>query len=163
MGRGLPHCPSARRTVLVFKQYPHGSAVLVGCIAFASAARATVAPASNARRVIGSVIVPSVRSVGGRAAPRYHALAHPEEPDAMMTLTLAAVYLLPLGPAAEPGYPNPKLLVEPEELARSADKFRVLDVRAKANYDEGHVPGAVLALSGPWSKAVTEGTADAAF
>ena len=58
----------------------------------------------------------------------------------MMTLTLAAVYLLPLGPAAEPGYPNPKLLVEPEELARSADKFRVLDVRGKAKYDDGPRP-----------------------
>jgi thiosulfate/3-mercaptopyruvate sulfurtransferase len=82
----------------------------------------------------------------------------------MMTLTLAAVYLLPLGPAAEPGYPNPKLLVEPEELAKAGpEKFRVLDVRGKANYDDGHVPGAVLAMTGPWSKAVTEGSADAAF
>lgn len=81
----------------------------------------------------------------------------------MMTLTLAAVYLLPLGPAAGPGYPNPKLLVEPEELATSADEFRVLDVRGKANYDDGHVPGAVPATTGPWSKAVTEGKADAAF
>src|SRR5687767_5002039 len=135
-GRGLPHCPSANRTVLVFKQYPNGSTVLVGCIAFASVARATVAPASSVRRMIPSFIVPSSRSVGGPAALRYHALARPEEPDAMMTLTLAAVYLLPLGPAAGPSYPNPKLLVEPEELARSTDKFRVLDVRAKANNDD---------------------------
>lgn len=82
----------------------------------------------------------------------------------MMTLTLAAVYLLPLGPAAAPGYPNPKLLVEPEELARAGpEKFLVLDVRGKANYDDGHAPGAVPAVTGPWSKAVTEGTADAAF
>jgi thiosulfate/3-mercaptopyruvate sulfurtransferase len=81
----------------------------------------------------------------------------------MMTLTLAAVYLSPLGPAAGPGYPNPRLLVEPEELARSSDQFRILDVRGKANYEAGHIPGAVPAATGPWSKAVTEGTADAAL
>jgi thiosulfate/3-mercaptopyruvate sulfurtransferase len=90
---------------------------------------------------------------------QYDALAHPEEPDAMMTLTLAAVYLLPPGPA----YPNPRLLVEPEELAKNTSQFRVLDVRAKPSYDDGHVPGSVLAITGPWSRAVTEGTADAAL
>ncbi|HET6575791.1 MAG TPA: rhodanese-like domain-containing protein [Fimbriiglobus sp.] len=81
----------------------------------------------------------------------------------MMTLSLAAVYLLPYGPAAEPGYPNPKLLVEPANLAKNADRFRVLDVRSRVNYDAGHVPGAVPAATGPWSRAVTEGKADAAF
>jgi thiosulfate/3-mercaptopyruvate sulfurtransferase len=113
--------------------------------------------------VIGSVIVPSRRLVGGPAAPRYHALAHPEEPDAMMTLTLATVYLLPLGPAAEPGYPNPKLLVEPEELAKAPEKYHVLDVRGKEDYRAGHVPGAVWAEAGRWSKAVTAGKADDEF
>jgi thiosulfate/3-mercaptopyruvate sulfurtransferase len=114
--------------------------------------------------VIGSVIVPSRQSVGGPAAPRYHALAHPEEPDAMMTLTLAAVYLSPLGPAAGPDYPNPTLLVEPEELAKlDTTTVRILDVRGKAKYDDGHVPGSVLAMTGPWSNAVKEGKADSAF
>ncbi|HVK11116.1 MAG TPA: rhodanese-like domain-containing protein [Gemmataceae bacterium] len=81
----------------------------------------------------------------------------------MMTLTIATVYLLPFGPPAGQGYPNPTLLIEPEDLAKSADRYRVLDVRAKPAYDAGHVPRAVLALSGPWSRAVTEGKADAAF
>lgn len=81
----------------------------------------------------------------------------------MMTLTLAAVYLLPVGPGADTCYPNPKLLVEPEVLAKNADSYRVLDVRGKAKYDEGHAPGAVPAATGPWSRAVTEGKADAAF
>ncbi len=81
----------------------------------------------------------------------------------MMTLVLAAVYLSPLGPAAPPGYPNPRLLVEPGELAKDPGKFRILDVRAKPDYEAGHVPGAVLAPTGPWSRAVTEGKADAAF
>jgi thiosulfate/3-mercaptopyruvate sulfurtransferase len=81
----------------------------------------------------------------------------------MMTLALAAVYLLPPGPAAPPGYPNPRLLVEPEELAKDPGKFRVLDVRGREKYEDGHAPGAILAMTGPWSRAVTEGKADAAF
>ena len=81
----------------------------------------------------------------------------------MMTLTLAAVYLLPLGPGADPGYPNPKLLVEPEVLAKSPHKFRILDVRPLAEFKKGHAPGAISIQLGPWSKAVNEGNADAEF
>jgi thiosulfate/3-mercaptopyruvate sulfurtransferase len=86
-----------------------------------------------------------------------------EEADAMMTLFLATVYLIQPGPSGGPGYPNAKLLVEPEELAKNPDQFHILDVRGKANYEDGHVPGAVLAMTGPWSRAVTEGKADPAF
>jgi thiosulfate/3-mercaptopyruvate sulfurtransferase len=81
----------------------------------------------------------------------------------MMTLTLAAVYLLPLAPGADDKYPNAKLLVEPEELAKAPDRFRVLDVRGREKYDGGHVPGAVAAQTGRWAQAVTDGKADAAF
>ncbi len=82
----------------------------------------------------------------------------------MMTLTLAAVYLLPAVPAADPAtYPNAKLLVEPAELAKDPDKFTILDVRGKAKYEESNIPHSVLAVIGPWSKAVNEGKADAAF
>jgi thiosulfate/3-mercaptopyruvate sulfurtransferase len=81
----------------------------------------------------------------------------------MMTITLAAVYLLPLGPAAESGYPNPKLLVEPEVLAKSPQKFRILDVRPTEEFKKGHAPGAISVQLGPWSKAVNAGKADAEF
>jgi thiosulfate/3-mercaptopyruvate sulfurtransferase len=81
----------------------------------------------------------------------------------MMTLTLATVYLLPLSTTAEPGYPNPNLLIEPQEVARNNNRFRILDVRPKMNYETGHIPGAVHVQFSPWSKAVSEGKADAAF
>jgi thiosulfate/3-mercaptopyruvate sulfurtransferase len=71
--------------------------------------------------------------------------------------------LLPVQTPAE--YPHPNLLVEAAALVKPADaaKFRLLDVRGKAKYLDGHVPGAVLAEFGPWSKALTAGKADAAF
>lgn len=78
----------------------------------------------------------------------------------MMPLLAAAVYMLSADPAS---YPNAKLLVEPAALGRSPGEFHVLDIRVKAAYDAGHVPGAVHAVPGPWSRAVTEGKADAAF
>jgi thiosulfate/3-mercaptopyruvate sulfurtransferase len=73
----------------------------------------------------------------------------------MMTSILLAVHLA----AAQPA---PQLLVEPEHPKLSKD-FHLLDVRGKAKYEEGHLPGAALAETGPWSKALTAGKADAAF
>ena len=71
----------------------------------------------------------------------------------MMTTLLLAVHLA----VAEP----PQLLVEVDDPKLKT--FRILDVRGKAKYEDGHIPGAVLAEIGPWSKAVTAGKADAAF
>ena len=74
----------------------------------------------------------------------------------MMTTLLLAVHLA----AAEP----PQLLVEvTDPKLKKLESFLILDVRGKAKYEAGHVPFAVLAEFGPWSKAVTAGKADAAF
>ncbi|MDB5311780.1 MAG: rhdA 1 [Gemmataceae bacterium] len=77
----------------------------------------------------------------------------------MMTSLAIAVYLLTADPP--PAYPNPALLVEVGDLKPEA--VRLLDVRGKAKYEAGHIPGAVLVDFAPWSKAVTAGKADAAF
>src|SRR5215468_5821706 len=72
----------------------------------------------------------------------------------MMTLLTLAVHLSAADPA-------PQLLVEADDP--KLKDFHLLDLRGKAKYEEGHVPGAILAEIGPWSKAVTAGKADAAF
>jgi thiosulfate/3-mercaptopyruvate sulfurtransferase len=77
----------------------------------------------------------------------------------MMPTLLLAVHLAAGQPAA---YPRADLLVEADDPKLAAD-FRVLDARPAARYAEGHVPGAVSVDAGPWSKAVVEGKADAAF
>src|SRR5262249_9510972 len=72
----------------------------------------------------------------------------------MMTTILLAVHLA----AAEPA---PQLLVEVDD-PKLTKEFHLLDVRGKAKYEDGHIPGAVLAEIGPWSKTLTAGKADAA-
>lgn len=72
-------------------------------------------------------------------------------------MSLTALYLsLALGadPAA---YPNPKLLIEPAELAQqlSAPQTVIIDVRGEKSYAEGHVPGAIRVDVGAMSKAFT--------
>jgi thiosulfate/3-mercaptopyruvate sulfurtransferase len=59
---------------------------------------------------------------------------------------------LALAPAAD--YPRPELLIEPAELAK-ATGLQVLDVRPRATYAEGHVPGAVWVDAVAWGKAFT--------
>jgi thiosulfate/3-mercaptopyruvate sulfurtransferase len=72
----------------------------------------------------------------------------------MMTILSLAVHLAAADPAAQ-------LLVEANDP--KLKEFHLLDVRARAEYDAGHVPGAVHADVTPWSKAVTANKADAAF
>ena len=72
----------------------------------------------------------------------------------MMTILTLTVHLV----AADPATP---MLVEVNDP--KLKEFHLLDVRAKAQYDEGHLPGAVHAEVTPWSKAVTAGKADASF
>src|SRR5262249_58237270 len=67
----------------------------------------------------------------------------------MMTTILLAVHLA----AAEPA---PQLLVEVDD-PKLTKEFHLLDVRGKAKYEDGHIPGAVLAEIGPWSKTLTAG------
>ena len=79
----------------------------------------------------------------------------------MMPVLTLTVHLLAADPA---GYVQPSLLVEAEALAKKdAEAFRVLDVRSLGQYEAGHIPGAVSAPLSKWSKAVTAGTAGAAF
>lgn len=77
----------------------------------------------------------------------------------MMTTLLLAVHLAAAEPPAN--YPTPNLLVEVTDP--KLKDYRLLDVRTKAKYDEGHIPGAVHADTGPWSKAILASKADAAF
>ena len=57
-------------------------------------------------------------------------------------------------------YPNQKLLVEPAELAKPevAKSFVILDARAKAQYQAGHIPGSIWVDHTAWAKAFGEGT-----
>lgn len=61
---------------------------------------------------------------------------------------------------AEPGYPGASLLIEATELARPevAKQLRILDVRPKAKYAAGHLPGAVWVDHDGWSKAFNTDT-----
>lgn len=53
--------------------------------------------------------------------------------------------------AGEPHYPRKDLLIEPAELAKSAGKFRILDVRSKDKYSQGHIAGAIWIDHALWS------------
>jgi thiosulfate/3-mercaptopyruvate sulfurtransferase len=77
----------------------------------------------------------------------------------MMTTLLLAVHLAGAEPPA--AYPAPNLLAEATDP--KLGECRVLDVRPAAKYAAGHVPGAVHADTGPWSKAILADRADAAF
>ncbi len=63
-------------------------------------------------------------------------------------VTALVALLVPLAvgaPAVAADYANPQLLVETGELAAHAGQtdLRILDVRPKAAYDKGHIPGAL--------------------
>ena len=75
-----------------------------------------------------------------------------------MSPCLLCAALLMLAPADEPKpakYAAPGLLIEAPELAKlvPANKVRLLDVRAKAKYDAGHIPGAMRVDAAAWRKA----------
>jgi thiosulfate/3-mercaptopyruvate sulfurtransferase len=55
-------------------------------------------------------------------------------------------------------YPNAGLLIEADGLAKPNDarNLRILDARTKAQYRDGHIPGAVWVDSLAWSKAMVE-------
>lgn len=54
-------------------------------------------------------------------------------------------------------YANPKLLIEPQELAKGGN-FAVLDVREKTKYAQGLIPGALWVDVAEWGKAFGQGT-----
>ena len=72
--------------------------------------------------------------------------------DALKFPVAAFFTLLPVAAAATE-YPRPELLIEPAELARSAEACTVLDARPRDAYDAGHVPGAAHVPHGEWEKA----------
>lgn len=65
----------------------------------------------------------------------------------------------PSNDGAEAEYPNPGLLLEPNELAEPElmDQFVVLDVRPQAEYDQGHIPGARRVDLELWKEAFFNG------
>jgi thiosulfate/3-mercaptopyruvate sulfurtransferase len=67
--------------------------------------------------------------------------------------------LLATALTADPAYPRPDLLLEPAELAKPevAKQFIVLDVRPKARYQAGHVPGALSVDPATWARAFQDG------
>lgn len=80
----------------------------------------------------------------------------------------AAILAVQLAAAADPApdrYAKPNLLIEPGAIFEPArdGRVRVLDLRGDQKYADGHVPRAVAAPLGKWSKAVNDGTADAKF
>jgi thiosulfate/3-mercaptopyruvate sulfurtransferase len=61
-------------------------------------------------------------------------------------------------------YPRPELLVEAADLEKGLAALKgmhILDARPKAQYDEGHIPGAVWVDTAAWSKRFAEGQDEA--
>src|SRR5262249_40278117 len=55
-------------------------------------------------------------------------------------------------------YPRADLLVEAADLAKpESARFRILDVRPRASFADGHIPGAVWVDVDAWSKAFSAG------
>jgi thiosulfate/3-mercaptopyruvate sulfurtransferase len=75
---------------------------------------------------------------------------------------MSSLFLSLVLTAAADVYPNPAILVEPADLAKSSAAYRVLDVRGRNLFDKGHVPGAVWVDVAAWSKAFNTGPDDAA-
>ena len=72
-----------------------------------------------------------------------------------MNATLITWAALALTPAAEP-YPNARILIEPDAVARLDAKTVILDARDETAYAAGHVPGAIRFPVDDWSKAVPD-------
>jgi thiosulfate/3-mercaptopyruvate sulfurtransferase len=86
-----------------------------------------------------------------------------------MTLPLVCLLLLAtddtkVGQKVKP-YPRAELLIEASELAKppTGKQFRILDVRDKAKYKEGHIPNAVWVDVTAWGKAFASGQNQAAW
>ena len=62
--------------------------------------------------------------------------------------------------SAEDNYPHPEMLVEPAALSRPdvARQFVIVDARARTQYDEGRIPGAVWADAAAWAKGFKDGS-----
>jgi len=56
---------------------------------------------------------------------------------------IITILLLVAAQAYSAEYANPKLLVTPADIEKNMGKWIVLDCRSKADYDAGHIPGAI--------------------
>ncbi len=70
-----------------------------------------------------------------------------------MLIVIATLFML----VPNDTYPRADLLIEPAVLAKSLKQFHVLDVRERAAYEEGHVPGAVSTSAAEWGKTFQDG------
>lgn len=65
--------------------------------------------------------------------------------------SFAGVYVSAEETEAKP-YPNAQLLMEPQQLADGTAGIVVIDVRDRASYETGHVPGAIAAPHEDWQR-----------
>ena len=74
--------------------------------------------------------------------------------NAILLLMLGVVVGSGTAAAREAQYAHPELLLEPTELAKLdvSRQFVILDVRPQAEYDSGHVPGALRVDHDKWKK-----------
>ena len=72
-----------------------------------------------------------------------------------MNTSLLTWAALALTPAADP-YPNAKILIEPDAVAKLDAKAVVLDARDENAYAAGHLPGAIRMPVAEWGKAVPD-------
>jgi thiosulfate/3-mercaptopyruvate sulfurtransferase len=82
-------------------------------------------------------------------------------PSCLVVCLLSA----PIVSAAPTSYARPDLLIEPATLAKPAvaRKSVILDVRTRASYLEGHIPGAIWVDATAWNKAFAAGEDRAAW
>jgi thiosulfate/3-mercaptopyruvate sulfurtransferase len=75
----------------------------------------------------------------------------------LSNLVCASLLLAGGGETPKQAYPGGNLLIEAAELAGKTKEFRILDVRSKAAFERGHVPGAVWADPLAWAKEFAAG------
>jgi thiosulfate/3-mercaptopyruvate sulfurtransferase len=56
------------------------------------------------------------------------------------------------GDSTKQTYPRPELLIDAPALAAKLKDLRILDVRSKAKYEQGHIPGAVHVDPADWAR-----------
>jgi thiosulfate/3-mercaptopyruvate sulfurtransferase len=54
-------------------------------------------------------------------------------------------------------YPHAELLLEPSELTKADNRYRILDARPKADYEASHISNAVWVDHDAWSKSFAQG------
>ncbi len=78
----------------------------------------------------------------------------------VLSIAIAALLITAMHAAEKSSYSNPRLLLEPETLAKpgTADRFVILDVRSLEAYEAGHIPGAIRIDPNQWKDAFGDGS-----